>query len=223
MVPLFPDQEFAAFLFDMDGTLLTSVEASRRVWGSWAQRFGLDAATFLPKAHGMRVSEVIAALQLPGVDPEREADHILAGELADLGDVRAVAGAAAFLSTLPADRYAIVTSAPRSLATRRLEAAGLPIPPVLIAAEDVRVGKPDPTCFVMAAQRLGVAPERCLIFEDAPAGVAAAIAAGAQVVTITAAHRHAELADHVALPDYRGVRATASEPHGPWTILREAD
>ena len=78
MIDLFPEHAFGAFLFDMDGTLLTSIEASSRVWGRWAAQFGLDAATFLPNSHGMRVRDVIAELSLPGVDADREAENILA-------------------------------------------------------------------------------------------------------------------------------------------------
>ena len=220
MVDLFPEHAFGAFLFDMDGTLLTSIEASSRVWGRWAVQFGLDAMTFLPNSHGMRVSEVISRLSLPGVDADREAEDILAAELIDLEGIRAIAGAAEFLASLPNDRWAIVTSAPRALAERRLSAAGLPMPSVLVSAEDVRFGKPDPSCFLIAAQRLGVAADRCLVFEDAPAGVAAARAAGAQVVTITAVHRHVDPASDVEATDYRDLRTVAASQPLAWSLLR---
>lgn len=220
MEDVFSGTHFSAFLFDMDGTLLTSIEASRRVWGRWAAQFGLDADTFLPSAHGMRVREVIAGLSLPNIDADREADYILAAEMADTDGVSEIPGAADFLSALPADRWAIVTSAPRKLAKRRLRAAGLPLPRVLVTAEDVQRGKPDPSCFVAAAQQLGATPEQCLIFEDAPAGVAAAEAAGAHVVTITAAHRHAELSGYVEANDYTDFRIVPSVQASSWSLVR---
>ena len=124
---LFPGRRFGALLFDMDGTLLTSIEASERVWTRWAAPFGLDAASFLPQSHGMRVADVITGLGLPGVDPVAEAETILRWELADMDGVREIAGASAFLATLPAGRWAVVTSAPRVLALPQSpQASGAP-------------------------------------------------------------------------------------------------
>lgn len=196
------DCSFAGFLFDMDGTLLTSIEASKRVWGRWAARFGLDAAKFLPNAHGMQVRDVIRLLDLPGVDPDDEAATIFAAELADMDGVTAIPGAGSFLTQLPAHRWAIVTSAPRALALRRLDAAGLPVPPVLICAADVDRGKPDPSCFILAAERLGVAIDQCLVFEDAPAGILAAERSGATVVVVTHAHPGRDAVHANGIGDY---------------------
>ena len=221
LIDLFPGRRFDGLLFDMDGTLLTSIGASTRVWSRWAARFELDCADFLPRSHGMRVVEVIERLALPGVDPAEEAQIILDAELEDMEGVAQVPGAAAFLDGLPLHRWSIVTSAPRVLAERRLAVAGLPIPPVLITAEEIERGKPDPSCFRLAAQRLEVAPQRCLVFEDAPAGVAAARAAGAQVVTITAAHPGAIVTDGPHMPDYCALRVVAS-PLGGWALLVDA-
>ena len=204
----FAGELFDAFLFDMDGTLLTSIAASQRVWGRWATRFGLDAAAFLPQSHGMRVREVIDRLALPGVDAATETDTILREELADMDGVREIAGAAAFLASLPPTRWAVVTSAPRILARRRLAVAGLPTPPVLIAAEDVARGKPDPACYRLAAARLAVAPEDCLVFEDARAGILAGEAAGADVLVITAAHPEPASTAHPVARDYTKLAVT---------------
>lgn len=215
----FAAKRFAAFLFDMDGTLLTSIEASQRVWGRWAAGFGLDAATFLPQAHGMRVADVIAELALPGVDAAAEADTILRGELADMEGVCALRGAAAFLASLPPARWAVVTSAPRVLAYRRLAAAGLPAPPVLIAAEDIERGKPDPACYRLAADRLGVNSEDCLVFEDAPAGIAAGAAAGAAVLVVTAAHPEPVATAHPSVPDYAGLAIDHDARRGTIALL----
>jgi sugar-phosphatase len=193
---------FAALLFDMDGTILDSIAAAERVWAAWAERHGLDVAAFLPTIHGMRGIETIARLALPGVDPVAEAQAILEGELADVDGVVAIDGAAAFLAALPADRWAIVTSAPRPLALRRLAAAGLPTPPVLVTAEDVRHGKPAPDCFLLAAERLGQPIADCLVFEDAPAGIQAAEAAGAAVVVVTVTHRYPVVTRHPTIDGY---------------------
>jgi mannitol-1-/sugar-/sorbitol-6-phosphatase len=196
------DRTFAAFLFDMDGTILSSIASAERVWAAWALDRGLDVAAFLPTIHGVQSVETIRRLGLPGVDPVAEAAAITAAEMVDIDDIDPIGGAAAFLASLPADRWAIVTSAPRLLAERRLAAAGLPLPPLFITAEDVARGKPAPDCFLLAAERLGVAAEDCLVFEDAAAGIAAAEAAGAAVMVITATHAHPMATAHVTVTDY---------------------
>ena len=188
--PPFAEREFAAVLFDMDGTILSSIAAAERVWARWAARHGLDVRAFLPTIHGMRSVETVRRLGLPGVDPQAEAAAITREEMDDVAGIEAIAGVRAFLAALPATRWAVVTSAPRALALRRIEAAGLPVPPLLVAAENVERGKPAPDCFRLAAERLGVRAADCLVFEDAPAGIAAAEAAGAAVVVITATHAH---------------------------------
>ena len=202
-----PDRAFAAFLFDMDGTILSSIAAAERVWTRWARRHGLDVDAFLPTIHGMRAVETVGRLNLPGVDPEVEAAVIHAEEMDDVEGIAAIAGVAAFLAALPADRWALVTSAPRELARRRIAAAGLPEPPLMIAAEDVAHGKPAPDCFELAAARLGVSARDCLVFEDAPAGIAAAESAGASVLVITATHAHPLATPHAGVRDYAALAA----------------
>jgi len=206
---LFQGRRFAAFLFDMDGTVLNSIGVAERVWGAWAQRQGLDVAAFLPTVHGVRSVETIRRLSLPGIDPELEAQAISKAEMEDIVGIVSIEGAETLLASLPPRRWAIVTSAPRALALRRIQVAGLPIPDVLIAAEDVSRGKPAPDCYQVAAQRLGVEVQACLVFEDATAGVAAAEAAGASVVVISATH--AIETTHITLAGYHHSRVVADD------------
>jgi sugar-phosphatase len=208
-IPL-PTRPFSALLFDMDGTIISSIASAERVWSRWAEAHGLDVASFLPTIHGVQSVETIRRLNLPGVDPEAEAAAITRAEMDDVGDITEIAGARAFLEALPPERWAIVTSAPRALATRRLAAAGMPLPTLMVAAEDVRHGKPAPDCFLMAAEQLGVAASECLVFEDAPAGIQAAEAAGATVLVVTATHHRPVSAGHAAIPDYRGLSVEAA-------------
>ncbi|WP_248746113.1 MULTISPECIES: HAD family hydrolase [unclassified Pseudomonas] len=198
-------QRFAAFLFDMDGTLLNSIASAERVWAQWAVRHGLDVEAFLQTIHGVRSIETVRRQNLPGIDPEREAAVITQAEIDDVEGVIAIEGAKAFLASLPPERWAIVTSAPRALAERRMAAAGLDFPPLVITAEDIAHGKPAPDCYLLAAQRLGVRPQDCLVFEDAPAGITAGEAAEARVVVISATHAHPMETPHRVLADYQQV------------------
>jgi mannitol-1-/sugar-/sorbitol-6-phosphatase len=201
---LFPGRPFAAFLFDADGTLIDSIEAANRVWRRWALSHGLHPESVLRVIHGRRVAESIRLLK-PEVDIERESAIITAGEIADVDGVIAIKGAREFVSILPPERWAIVTSAPRALALKRLGAAGIPLPRVLVTAEDVTQGKPAPDCFLQAARLLDVAPESCLVWEDTAAGIAAAEAAGAAAVVVSATHESHFETNHPVIADYEGL------------------
>jgi len=211
MSAFFPDREFGAFLFDMDGTILTSIAAAERVWTAWARGHGIDLARFLPTLHGMRAVETITRLGLTNIDILAEVEALTQAEIDDVEGIESIAGAAAFLGSLPADRWAVVTSAPRRLAERRLSAAGLPMPPLMVAGDDVSRGKPAPDCFLLAAERLGRDPAECLVFEDAPAGIQAAEAAGMSVMVITAMHAHAQGTAHPTLAHYDDLALLAGD------------
>jgi sugar-phosphatase len=200
------DRAFAAFLFDMDGTILTSIRSAERVWTAWAARHGLDVETFLPTLHGKRTHDTIRQLGLPGVDPIAEAAWITAAEIEDVADIEAIHGAADFLASLPPERWGIVTSAPRALAKARLAAAGLPSTNLLVAAEDVAHGKPAPDPFLLGARKLHVAPADCLVFEDTLAGLQSAKAAGMDSIVVTLTHTHPIETDVFGVLDYADLR-----------------
>jgi len=204
-----PDRPYAAFLFDMDGTLLTSIRSAERVWSAWALRHGLDVTTFLPTLHGKRAHDTIGQLNVPGLDPMVEAAWITAAEIEDVADIEAIAGAADFLASLPLERWGIVTSAPRKLAQARLAAAGLPAHRLLVASEDVEHGKPAPDPFLLGARLLGADPADCLVFEDTLAGLRSAAAAGMDSIVVTLTHAHPLDTTVPAVLDYADLQAQA--------------
>jgi sugar-phosphatase len=200
-------------MFDMDGTVLNSIAAAERIWTTWALRHGIDVPSFLPTIHGARAIDTVNRQTLPGVDAEAEAAWVTKAEVEDVEGIVEVAGAAQFLKSLPARQWAIVTSAPRELALRRMAAAGIPEPEVLVTAQDVSAGKPDPAGYLLAAERLGFDVKDCLIFEDASVGIQAAEASGADLVVITSTHPHPIQTPHATLVSYDSV-SVETDPDG---------
>ena len=137
-----------------------------------------------PALHGVRAEDTIRRFAGPTLDVARETEWILQGELNDVEGVIGIEGIGAFIERLAPGSWAVVTSATRALAEVRMRAAKIPIPEVMITAENVHRGKPDPEGFLLAAKQLGVPIRDCLVFEDSPAGVAAGKAAGAHVAIV---------------------------------------
>lgn len=209
-----------AYLFDMDGTLVDSHAVVEAVWTEFCERHGLDPRAVLAFAHGRQAGDTVAHF-LPALTDSAQAELVaglLAAEVSRTDGIVEVPGAAVLLDALieAGAPVAVVTSAPRELAATRLRAAGVREPVVLVAAEDVERGKPDPECYLLAASRLGVPVERCAAFEDAEAGVAAARASGATVVVI-GAHASATTDGLDRRRDYEGLRVVPAGADG-WRV-----
>jgi sugar-phosphatase len=176
-----------AVLFDLDGVLVDSRACVERHWRRWAVEQGLPLEEIMRVAHGYRTVDTMRLIA-PHLAVEQEAARFDAREAFDAEGVVTIEGAAELLGTLPAQRWAVVTSGTRSLAMTRLKRAALPVPPVLITADDVRIGKPHPEAYGLASANLHLAPEACIVVEDAPAGITAAHAAGMRVVALATTH-----------------------------------
>lgn len=173
---------FAAVIFDNDGTLVDSTPAVVRSWSRWAQENGVSEDKF-GDHHGMPAADIIATVA-PYLDPVSALARITELETNDTDDVVALPGAVAAVTALPG-HCAVATSATRGLGLARLEAAGIPLPEVIVTFDDVERGKPNPDPFLLAAKRLGVDPTRCLVVEDAPSGLTAGRAAGCATLALT--------------------------------------
>jgi sugar-phosphatase len=177
----------SAFLFDLDGVLVDSRAVVERVCRLWAARLGVEPDALLRVAHGRRTRDTVRIVA-PHVDAESEVAWIDNAELLDTEGLVEVPGVGRFLASLPARSWAVVTSCAPDLAHLRLSSVGLPIPDVVVTSDDVSQGKPAPDGYRLGAQRLGVDPASCVVFEDAPPGVAAGLAAGARVVALRTTH-----------------------------------
>ncbi|PDT50534.1 glycerol-3-phosphatase [Sinorhizobium fredii] len=175
---------YGALLFDMDGTILTSIAAVERAWSAWARRIGAPIEEVLSYLHGRRAIDTISHFSPPGTDILSEVRWLDAREQQDMDGIAELPGAGTFLRALPKHRWAVVTSANRHLAIQRMAAAGLPLPQVMITSNDVSQGKPHPEGYQRAAATLGINPQRCLVLEDTRSGVRAGLSAGAEVLHI---------------------------------------
>jgi sugar-phosphatase len=197
-----------ALLFDNDGTLVSSLASVDRCWTRWAGEYGITAEEFgRIELHGRPAAEIAADLLPAGIVPEAVA-RIEQLEVEDVpnGGVHLLPGTRAFLDSLPADRWAVVTSATRRLAEARLDAVGIR-PKTMVAADDITRGKPDPEPYLLAARQLGVDPAHCVVFEDAPAGLQAGRAAGMTTVALATTHAAHELDADLVVTDLSALSA----------------
>lgn len=198
-----------ALLFDMDGTLTNSTAVVERVWGRWAASQGVDFKDFVHRIHGCRAVDIMAMMAPPGADLAAELQKVDAQELIETDGIVPVAGAPELIAALPRASWALVTSASPELARTRMGAAGLPMPQTLVTANDVRQGKPDPACYRLALERLGLAAGQAVVVEDAPAGIAAGRAAGCRTIALATTSPASALSAEDWLPDLRHLKLDA--------------
>jgi mannitol-1-/sugar-/sorbitol-6-phosphatase len=182
----------SAILFDLDGVLVDSTRSVERQWRIWAREQGIDEEKVMAVAHGVRAIEVIRTVA-PHFDAEAEVRKLESREAADHDGVAVMPGAADLVRSIPDGSWGVVTSGTRHLATARLRLAGIPVPKVMVAADDVTNGKPHPEPYLKGAELLAVNPVECLVIEDAPAGIRSAHAGGMKVVALTSTYRSAAL------------------------------
>jgi mannitol-1-/sugar-/sorbitol-6-phosphatase len=175
-----------ALLLDLDGTLVDSSTAVESAWRWAAKRLGVPFTQILPYIHGIPADQALE-LAVPGLDvltKSRLAAEILTRQADSKAAVSAMPGALHFLDSLPPGSWAVVTSGSVRLAESSIKKAGLPEPPILITADDVQAGKPDPEPFMRAMGVLDVSSEECIVIEDSPHGIASGVAAGVRVLAV---------------------------------------
>jgi sugar-phosphatase len=183
-----------AILFDLDGVLVDSAECVEKTWREWARRHHLDPDRVIALAHGRRAIETVRLIA-PELSADAELAELAASEATTAEGVYEITGARELLERLPASGWGVVTSGIRSVAEFRLRYTRLPLPTVMVCADEITRGKPDPEGYLTAAARLGRAAADCVVIEDTPAGIESAHAAGMRVVAITTTYPLERLTD----------------------------
>lgn len=201
-----------ALLFDLDGVLVDSAECVERTWRRWAEVNGLDPAEVIDAAHGRRTIETVRAVA-PHLAAEAEVERLAASESHETEGIYEISGARELLKALPERSWAVVTSGIRAVAELRIRHTRLPVPPVLVCADEIKVGKPDPEGYLTAAERLDVDPGQCMVIEDAPPGIEAARAAGMRVIGIVGTYGdNALAAAHAVVPSVARMNVEVTGP-----------
>jgi sugar-phosphatase len=176
------------FLFDLDGTLVNSLPAVERAWCNWADRFGISHDEVLNFIHGKQAITSLRHFMAGASEAEIAAEFTRLEEIeaSDTDGITPLPGAIELLQHLDASAipWAIVTSGSVPVAHARHRATGLPMPKVFVTAEQVKHGKPEPDAYLLGAELLGLAPETCVVVEDAAAGVLSGLAAGCHVIAV---------------------------------------
>jgi mannitol-1-/sugar-/sorbitol-6-phosphatase len=212
----------SAILFDLDGVLLDSTRVVAAQYRRWAVENGLDPEKVMKAAHGVRTIEVIKRVA-PHLDAVAETQKIEKREAA-ADDVVRMPGAVELLGSIPKGRWCVVTSGTRFLAVTRMRKFGVPVPEIMVTADDVKNGKPDPEPYLKGAELLGVKPADCVVVEDAPAGIQAAKGAGMRVISLPSTYPREELGQANAIVSGLSnikVRLDSAGPGGQMLVTLE--
>jgi mannitol-1-/sugar-/sorbitol-6-phosphatase len=210
-----------AILFDLDGVLVDSTGSVTRQWKRWAQEHNINPEKVVEIAHGVRSIEIVRQLA-PHLDAEAEVARLEKREADDQDGVAVMPGAAELIQAIPDGGWCVVTSGTRYLAMARLKLANLPTPRVLVSADDVSKGKPDPEPYLMGAKLLGMNASECLVIEDAPAGIRAAHAGKMNAIAITSTYPVSALQEADAVVQ-KLVQIKVKRPAGSGSLTVEVE
>ena len=172
----------SGLLFDNDGVLVDSHATAVAAWNQWCSEYAPHVIWDDSANAGTRAEDMVRRwIATPDLFEEAN-DRINQLEQDSAHATKPLPGSVELTTTLSAGQWTVVTSANANLGRARLQAAGIPVPAELVTGDDVERGKPNPDPYLLGAQRLGFDPADCVVFEDADAGVIAAIEAGIGLV-----------------------------------------
>ncbi|KAK9722359.1 DL-glycerol-3-phosphatase [Basidiobolus ranarum] len=207
-----------ALLFDMDGTLIDTTQPVERYWKQFCKTHNIVEEELFAMCHGVRSIEVLKRFTPHLATPEYSM-QIETEAAMDAEGVVSIVGAHELLHKLPSERWAIVTSAGRGMAELRVGQQGFPVPNVFITGTEVTHGKPHPEGYLRAAKELGVDPSECIVFEDAPAGVQAALNGNMRVIGVISTHTKESLdGANVHIKHYDDLDIQFNQDTGYYTI-----
>jgi mannitol-1-/sugar-/sorbitol-6-phosphatase len=196
-------------LFDNDGVLVDSHHAASVAWAIWAKRYAPGWSWDSPEHAGVRAEDKVRSLVTPELFAEAN-EYINQLEQDSASETKALPGAVALTTSLRAGIWTVCTSANANLGRARLASAGIPVPAELVTGDDVANGKPNPDPYLLGAERLGLDPADCVVFEDAAAGCEAAISAGVGLVVGVTANALDTNAD-IVVRDLTGITFDGDE------------
>jgi beta-phosphoglucomutase family hydrolase len=191
-----------ALIWDLDGVIADTAPFHLRAWQRVAEDRGITfSETDFSETFGRRNPEIIAAKF--GDVPPGEADDIASTKEEVFRriakqSIKAFPGVLSLLLSVRSAGWstAIASSTPPENIDLTLDSLGISgLLDAVVSSADVSRGKPDPEGFLLAAERLGVAPDDCVVIEDAVAGVQSARSAGMRCVAVTNTHPAARLAE----------------------------
>lgn len=188
-----PEGDFAGYIFDHDGTLSLSMHVH---FDGWIHSYGKNGGDFeltreLAQSYaGVGMHETVEIMNQRfgcSMDPQQVVADQEKYYLANLHDVIPYSPVVEFARGVSATHpISVASGGTRDTVTRTMKAIGVfDLFPVIVTQEDVERSKPEPDIFLLAAEKMGVAPEQCLVFEDSHLGIQAAGAAGMASVLVT--------------------------------------
>lgn len=194
----------------MDGTLVDSTAVVENTWAIWAKRNGIPLAPLLDYSHGRPTLDTMNYFR-PGHDWREDVLRLLQIEETETTGIVPIAGAKELLARIPEQDWAVVTSAPRRLAELRIQAAGLPLPRVLVPVDEITRGKPHPEGYLKAASALNIPAAACVVLEDTRPGIEAGLSAGMQVIGLLTTVPAEKLGCPFVIRDYRDLELTKQD------------
>ncbi|PVU95038.1 hypothetical protein BB561_002090 [Smittium simulii] len=178
----------SGILFDLDGTLIDTIECIEIYWRKLCDEYSIDADELFSVCHGVQTIKLLERFFPKEIANQKTVEELEYKVMNDTTGVFVVEGARELLAKIPYTKWGIVTSGTHLMAVTRINQMKLTVPDCFFPSDKVSKSKPDPEGYIKGAQFLGLNPRDCVVFEDAIAGVKAGFSAGCTVIGILSSH-----------------------------------